>query len=161
VYTCTMWNCQFEHVERVLHDAAAERNLSSSPFSYPDSSPFPASSTPSSSSSSTTFSSSAKDNQLGTIVLTGGGNFGDLYRGETEYRNKVIQRFTNVRIVVFPQVVPLFLFLFLFLLLRLFPFLLFSFSNFFFLPACSFSSSPLFFFLHSSPSCQSLSHIVT
>ena len=38
-----------------------------------------------------------------TICLVGGGNFGDLWRGLQEFKNKIIKLYPNNRIVVFPQ----------------------------------------------------------
>lgn len=38
-----------------------------------------------------------------TICLNGGGNFGDLYRIAQDFRKKVIIRYHNNRIVIFPQ----------------------------------------------------------
>lgn len=38
-----------------------------------------------------------------TIFLVGGGNFGDLWRGLQEFRNKIIQLYPHNRIIVFPQ----------------------------------------------------------
>lgn len=37
------------------------------------------------------------------ILLHGGGNFGDLYRGANTFRNEIISRYPNNRIVMFPQ----------------------------------------------------------
>jgi pyruvyl transferase EpsO len=37
------------------------------------------------------------------ILLHGGGNFGDLYRGTQDFRIRVIKRFTRNKIVIFPQ----------------------------------------------------------
>lgn len=38
-----------------------------------------------------------------TIFLVGGGNFGDLWRGLQEFRNKIVQLYPHNRIVIFPQ----------------------------------------------------------
>lgn len=38
-----------------------------------------------------------------TIILTGGGNFGDLWRGLQEYRLEIIARYPGHRIVMLPQ----------------------------------------------------------
>lgn len=38
-----------------------------------------------------------------TILLHGGGNFGDLYPKEHEFRLKVIDRYTSNKIIIFPQ----------------------------------------------------------
>lgn len=38
-----------------------------------------------------------------TICLVGGGNFGDLWRGLQEFKNKIIEQYPYSRIVVFPQ----------------------------------------------------------
>lgn len=38
-----------------------------------------------------------------TICLHGGGNFGDLYRNAQEFRKKVITKYPNNRIIMFPQ----------------------------------------------------------
>ncbi|HHP8022233.1 polysaccharide pyruvyl transferase family protein [Acinetobacter baumannii] len=38
-----------------------------------------------------------------TILLHGGGNFGDIYRSSQEFRNKVIETYPNNRIIVLPQ----------------------------------------------------------
>lgn len=37
------------------------------------------------------------------ILLHGGGNFGDVWRGSQEFRLKVIQRYHDHRIIIFPQ----------------------------------------------------------
>ena len=37
------------------------------------------------------------------ICLVGGGNFGDLWRGLQEFRNRIISTYSNNRIIVFPQ----------------------------------------------------------
>jgi len=38
-----------------------------------------------------------------TICLVGGGNFGDLWRGLQEFKNKIVQLYPKNRIVIFPQ----------------------------------------------------------
>lgn len=40
-----------------------------------------------------------------TIILQGGGNFGDIYRGASEFRNSIITRFKNNKIIIFPQTI--------------------------------------------------------
>ena len=40
-----------------------------------------------------------------TILLHGGGNFGDIYRAHQEFRNKIISTFPNNKIIVLPQTV--------------------------------------------------------
>jgi exopolysaccharide biosynthesis predicted pyruvyltransferase EpsI len=40
-----------------------------------------------------------------TIMLHGGGNFGDLWRGYSTYRNKIIALFPTCQIIIFPQTV--------------------------------------------------------
>lgn len=37
------------------------------------------------------------------ILVQGGGNFGDLYRDCQEYKNKIVQKYKNNRIIFFPQ----------------------------------------------------------
>lgn len=39
------------------------------------------------------------------ILLNGGGNFGDLYYGATEFRNEIVQDFPNNKIVILPQTI--------------------------------------------------------
>lgn len=39
------------------------------------------------------------------IIMQGGGNFGDLYRGANEFRNDIIRSFPNNKIVIFPQTI--------------------------------------------------------
>lgn len=39
------------------------------------------------------------------IILHGGGNFGDLYRGATEARNEIIKRYPNNKIIILPQTI--------------------------------------------------------
>lgn len=39
------------------------------------------------------------------ILLNGGGNFGNLYYGATEFRNEVIEDFPNNKIVILPQTI--------------------------------------------------------
>jgi pyruvyl transferase EpsO len=54
-----------------------------------------------------TFSASALERRIGngTILLTGGGNFGDLYPPHQVLREEVVQRFPRHRIVQLPQTV--------------------------------------------------------
>ena len=37
------------------------------------------------------------------ICLVGGGNFGDLWRGLQEFKNRIVQLYPNNKIVIFPQ----------------------------------------------------------
>ena len=37
------------------------------------------------------------------ICLQGGGNFGDIYRSSQDFRNKVIEKYKNNKIIIFPQ----------------------------------------------------------
>lgn len=53
-------------------------------------------------SSANTFTFPHIDNDT-TIVFTGGGNFGDLWRGLQDFRCKVIKHYPNNRIVILPQ----------------------------------------------------------
>ncbi len=39
------------------------------------------------------------------IILHGGGNFGDLYRGANEFRNEIVRAFPNNKIIIFPQTI--------------------------------------------------------
>lgn len=39
------------------------------------------------------------------ILLQGGGNFGDLWRGATEMRNEVIEKYPNNKIIILPQTI--------------------------------------------------------
>lgn len=43
--------------------------------------------------------------QNAIILLHGGGNFGDLYYGATEFRNEVIKDFPNNKIIILPQTI--------------------------------------------------------
>lgn len=43
------------------------------------------------------------DNKL--ILLHGGGNFGDFYRGVQEFRLKIVREYPNNKIVIFPQTI--------------------------------------------------------
>lgn len=45
----------------------------------------------------------SKINESHCIIMHGGGNFGDLYPGATWYRNQIVERFPNNRIIFMPQ----------------------------------------------------------
>lgn len=56
-------------------------------------------------SSMISFDNSMIKNENAIILLQGGGNFGDLWRGFQDFRLKVIKNFPNNKIIVFPQTV--------------------------------------------------------
>lgn len=56
-------------------------------------------------SSMISFENSMIKNENTIILLQGGGNFGDLWRGFQDFRLRIIKQFPNNKIVIFPQTV--------------------------------------------------------
>lgn len=52
-----------------------------------------------------TFQSSKMNSSRGTILLQGGGNFGNLWRAHQDFRLEIIQRYPNHKIIILPQTI--------------------------------------------------------